>query len=521
MAKRAHPNLPTPQHQKKVKGDKLKDQSSGLPNLAAPLPKTPATSKAPISSVKNKVKSSFSTTKATPQLLVATPEQAISGSLLVVDYKPPASFPVSSIDIPLVPIPTCTKTKEEMEARQERARAAAGYVPPGVEGKQHVELPPRPMQANSSNSLSVQFGVPARIPIKKRATHTPFIPTPDHVHSQDCHAPHSQIKPTPVPSSTLPAKAGTLQSQQKWDDMFECLVRFIEETREKSTKNMTDEQKAAWIWDGNVQTSYKAPCGKALGRWINNQRSAKAKGALKDDREVRLVSTGLKWSVLTTNSWRQMLRELEIYVDEQTKDGQLWDGNVPTNYKIKSNIPSYNTDDEEKNLGRWVNRQRSLFQAGKLKKDRQQDLEKIGLKWSVLLTTSWTTMYDSLCAYAEEKRKLSSHGWDGNVPANYKTRSNPSLSLGRWVNRQRSAHAKGRLKDEYVKKIDAVGLKWVIHARNRTNEEDDVDDDDDDDFVGGEFIESNLVTSDNADHAAQGGVVSSEPISAQGNQALL
>ncbi len=531
VSKHSNPIIYSPS--KKVQGDKLKDQSSGLPDLAAPLPKTPATS------------------KATPQLFVATPEQAISGSLLVVDSKPPASFPVSSIHIPLVPIPTCTKTKEEMEARQERARAAAGYVPPGVEGKQHVKLPPpppRPMQANSSNSLSVPLGVPARIPIKKRATHTPFIPMPDHVHSQDCQAPQSQIKPTPVPSSTLPAKTGTLQSQQKWDDMFECLVRFIEETREKSTKNMTDEQKAAWIWDGNVQTSYKAPCGKALGRWINNQRSAKAKGALKDDREVRLVSTGLKWSVLTTNSWRQMLRELEIYVNEQTKDGQIWvsrvietdwavpadftlisffiqnspqDGNVPTNYKIKSNIPSYNTDDEEKNLGRWVNRQRSLFQAGKLKKDRQQDLEKIGLKWSVLLTTSWTTMYDSLCAYAEEKRKLSSHGWDGNVPANYKTRSNPSLSLGRWVNRQRSAHAKGRLKDEYVKQLDAVGLKWVIHARHRTNEEDDVDDDDDDDFVGGEFIESNLVTSDNADHAAQGSVVSSEPNSAQGNQALL
>ena len=44
------------------------------------------------------------------------------------------------------------------------------------------------------------------------------------------------------------------------------------------------------------------------------------------------------------------------------------DGNVPTNYKIKSNIPAYSADDEEKNLGRWVNRQRSLFQAGKLKK---------------------------------------------------------------------------------------------------------------------------------------------------------
>jgi hypothetical protein len=133
-------------------------------------------------------------------------------------------------------------------------------------------------------------------------------------------------------------------------------------------------------------------------------------------------------------------------------------------------------------------------------------------------------MYDSLCAYAEEKRKQSPHGWDGNVPANFKTRSNPSLSLGRWVNRQRSAHAKGRLKDEYVKQLDAIGLKWAIHTRNRTNEEgdvdddDEIDDDDDDDFVGGEFIE---VDTKNVDDVAQGSVVvASKPNGAQDSQTL-
>lgn len=170
----------------------------------------------------------------------------------------------------------------------------------------------------------------------------------------------------------------------------------------------------------------------------------------------------------------------------------MQDGNVPTNYKIKSNIAIGSGDDEEKNLGRWVNRQRSLFQAGKLKEDRQRDLERIGLKWSVLLTTSWSTMYESLCEYADEKRRHCPGGWDGNVPANYKTRSNPPLSLGRWVNRQRSAHAKGRLKEEYVRKLEEMGLKWVIHARNRINGED-YDDDDDNDFVGAEYIQSSSI----------------------------
>jgi len=154
-----------------------------------------------------------------------------------------------------------------------------------------------------------------------------------------------------------------------------------------------------------------------------------------------------------------MLRELQIYVAEQTKDGRPWDGNVPTNYKIRSTTDG--TEDEEKNLGRWINRQRSLFQAGKLKKERQMDLERIGLKWSVLLTTSWSTMYDGLCAFAEARRKQSANGvWDGQVPPNYKSNTNPPLSLGRWVNRQRSAYAKGQLKEDQVQKLEMIGFKW-------------------------------------------------------------
>jgi hypothetical protein len=63
-----------------------------------------------------------------------------------------------------------------------------------------------------------------------------------------------------------------------------------------------------------------------------------------------------------------MMEELKLYVSEKTKEGQDWDGNVPTNYKITG---STDEDGEEKNLGRWINRQRSLYQSGKLRKDRE------------------------------------------------------------------------------------------------------------------------------------------------------
>jgi hypothetical protein len=45
---------------------------------------------------------------------------------------------------------------------------------------------------------------------------------------------------------------------------------------------------------------------------------------------------------------------------------------VPTNYRIKTKLASGSKDDEDKNLGPWVNRQRSLYSAGKLRKDRQK-----------------------------------------------------------------------------------------------------------------------------------------------------
>lgn len=92
-----------------------------------------------------------------------------------------------------------------------------------------------------------------------------------------------------------------------------------------------------------------------------------------------------------------MLHELELYAAQKRQGGRAWDGNVPTNCKITvERIDQGRPIREEKNLGRWVNRQRSLYQAGKLKPERQAELERAGLKWSVLSVTSWSTMYGEL-----------------------------------------------------------------------------------------------------------------------------
>jgi Helicase associated domain len=247
----------------------------------------------------------------------------------------------------------------------------------------------------------------------------------------------------------------------KWEIMYNALLEFAKDREETETKDMSTDEKSQWVWDGHVPTNFKTKDGKALGRWVNNQRSAKGKGTLKDEREDRLVAAGLKFTEQRSAGWSLMLNELKYYIESQTKVGRKWDGNVPTGFQIKAR-PGSNLQGEDRNLGRWVNRQRSMFHAGRLQKDRQLELEGLGLKWSMIQTVSWDTMYDTLVAYVEEQKSSASGAWDGSVPTGYRTPGEPSRALGRWINRQRSACAKNRLKDEYKEKLSSLGLKWSL-----------------------------------------------------------
>ncbi len=231
------------------------------------------------------------------------------------------------------PITTNPKhSNDELEAIRARARAAAGYIHPDNGGPQPAKPKPKPIKkrppiSNTSPTpskrpkLPLQLAVFSSSDIRTPSTKAPNGPiiysnfnsvTPKRHNLQNFPSATKSI--TSTPGSAM-SKGG--QSNQKWDEMYECLVLYVKEERAKSTKGLSEEEAEKWEWSGNVPTMFKTNDGKALGRWINNQRSAKSKGTLKREREIKLVSTGLKWSVLTTNAWTDMMRELRLYVDEQ------------------------------------------------------------------------------------------------------------------------------------------------------------------------------------------------------------
>ena len=338
----------------------------------------------------------------------------------------------------------------------ERSSAANTDVAPTSSKKKH--LPPIKKRAKRNSPEADKIQSSSRTPKASNRA------------SDALHTPCTDIRPESAKSSMSASNSAVKgQANQKWESMYESLLEFEQMRRKEETKDLSEKEKSFWVWDGNVPTTYKTKNNKALGRWVNNQRSAKSKGTLRLDREQRLIDAGLKWTVLSSNSWNEMLKELSVYIEDQAKQGKAWDGNVPTNYQIKSR-PNGQFAGEDKNLGRWVNRQRSLFQAGRLRKDRQIALENIGLKWSMLATTSWDSMFNTLMEYVNERKKESGDGkgngsWDGNVPANYRTNDNPPRALGRWINRQRSAYTKNKLKKECKDKLNVIGLKWSVHER--------------------------------------------------------
>ena len=234
------------------------------------------------------------------------PTQKLRSNSDALSTATPPNKPSSPLHQDGSAVPQSKLDERDMEIIRERARAAAGYIPPSSPS----DLKNRPL------------------PMKKRLKRDSDDPrTPDNKPSDMFTTPKiSNIAATPATpySAALTSQASSAkgsatkgQSSQKWDSMFDCLIEFIEERRQEECDDLPEDAKKEWAWDGNVPTTYKTKDGKALGRWVNNQRSAKSKGVLKDDREKRLVDAGLKWSVLASNSWNEMLDELRIYVNEQ------------------------------------------------------------------------------------------------------------------------------------------------------------------------------------------------------------
>lgn len=135
----------------------------------------------------------------------------------------------------------------------------------------------------------------------------------------------------------------------RWDEMFAALVEFKKE-------------------HGHTNVPQRSRRYAELATWVKNQRLAeKMKRPVMIERRRRLDELGFRWLV-NTPRWEDMFAKL---VDFKQAKGHCV---VPQNWR------------EDRRLGKWVNTQRTQLKRGRLKPDRQRQLDEIGFVWDATPT---------------------------------------------------------------------------------------------------------------------------------------
>ena len=195
--------------------------------------------------------------------------------------------------------------------------------------------------------------------------------------------------------------------------------------------------------DLNVPVEYVDPDGNRLGAWMARLRmvhAGKIRGSLSPEQIDRLNQLGMVWGNRNDIRWNEGYQHAVDYYAQH--------GNLMT-------YPSYRAPDGYK-LGGWVDDQREKYNAGKMKQERFEKLEKLGMQWT--LPEPWEYRYSIAQQYYKEHGNLE-------VPANYKV---GNISLTKWLDEQRQARKGKRerkLTDDQIRRLDEIGMIWEKTVR--------------------------------------------------------
>ena len=160
-----------------------------------------------------------------------------------------------------------------------------------------------------------------------------------------------------------------------------------------------------------------------LGRWVNKQRTAKVNNRLPEERMRLLDRIGFTWNQLEED-WQESYQLLKDFVE---KNGHAM---VPQQHP---------------RLGRWVAVQRRTKIKGTLSEERIRLLHEVGFIWNTK-EQAWQDNYQLLKDFIEKNGHAK-------VP-------DADPAIGRWVRKQRQAKKKGKLPEERIYLLDAVGFNW-------------------------------------------------------------
>lgn len=176
---------------------------------------------------------------------------------------------------------------------------------------------------------------------------------------------------------------------------------------------------------------------KKLGSWINCQRKRFKNGNLSTERIGMLEKIKMVWAFdnIRFSAW------LEKY--EIAKKYYMENGNLLMAF-------DYAIDDFE--LGKWISRQKHLYNYKELSDEKISLLNEIGMVWNLeeIQNNNWEEKCELAKKYYMENGNLF-------IPYNY---SINGFRLGVWLAVQKKDYALGKLPDSKISKLEEIGIVW-------------------------------------------------------------
>lgn len=218
-------------------------------------------------------------------------------------------------------------------------------------------------------------------------------------------------------------------NEKQWDKMYELAKKYYDH---QGNLNIPQGFKTINGYDYNDSID----CYN-LSSWLNNQKTFYKNGKLSNDRIKKLEAIGATLEAKDQDkAWQEMYNLAQNY------------------YKKNKNLEvvySFKTKDGFE-LGSWLTTQRNVYKRGKLSPEKTKKLEEIGISFANKLSEeNWLNAYTLAKTYYTNKGNL-------NIIKEYKTED--GFELGVWLANQKAKYRQGKLKEEYVHKLEDIGIKW-------------------------------------------------------------
>jgi hypothetical protein len=236
---------------------------------------------------------------------------------------------------------------------------------------------------------------------------------------------------------------------------------------------------------------------KSLGYWVMNQRSYYKDDKLRLHRKKLLDELGFVWKAATVRAPYSTISSIvgdlpsEAQEEPELLDelGLAWKVDRALTFKPNDKLwhqqyerlleykrenghckVSQTKNEQDKSLGNWVHKQRTLHNKNKLGIDRKRILDGIGFAWKpdrahrALKPDGklWHQQYEKLLEYKRKKGHCK-------VPTKYKD----DKSLGMWVSNQRARHANNKMLLHRKELLDALEFVWkadTVATRSSTTD---------------------------------------------------